>query len=324
MTAFADRVGFCVGTGRCGTTFLAHLAGREPDVAASHERLRLGATFHMFCQWHRIPIDHEGFLRDREDAVRADLAAKRFSFESSALLSHSLEPLFDRFRARFLLLVRSPAETVASFAVRGWFRTPAARADHDRPPSYREGEEPRHFFGRIIPHGAEFDQWCQLTPLGRIAWFWQARNRAILDQLRRLPADHARIMRLEDLDPNGYRQVADFFGWPSQVDAATFADLAQARPNAGPNPPRRFPDWSKTEAAEFEVQVGPLAAALGYEYRISELARQSDLGVKQPLPPLPAVIDALASAASQASGSPGREAGNEMRSRTRDDSQTAL
>ena len=63
---FAGRVGFCVGTGRCGTTFLAQVAGREPDVAASHERLRLGATFHMFCQWHALPIDHEGFLRDRE------------------------------------------------------------------------------------------------------------------------------------------------------------------------------------------------------------------------------------------------------------------
>ena len=68
------RVGFCVGTGRCGTTFLAQVAGREPEVAASHERLRLGATFHMFCKWHRIAIDSEGFLRDREEAIRRDLA----------------------------------------------------------------------------------------------------------------------------------------------------------------------------------------------------------------------------------------------------------
>ena len=42
-------VSFCVGTGRCGTTFLVKLAELEPDVAASHERLRLPATFHMFC-----------------------------------------------------------------------------------------------------------------------------------------------------------------------------------------------------------------------------------------------------------------------------------
>src|SRR2546423_6775014 len=93
---FEGRVSFCVGTGRCGTTFLAQLAEREPDVASSHERLRLGATFHMFCKWHAIAIDSEGFLRDREEAIRRDLTSRWFSFESSALLSHSLEELFER------------------------------------------------------------------------------------------------------------------------------------------------------------------------------------------------------------------------------------
>ncbi|HVK11541.1 MAG TPA: hypothetical protein VM597_22410 [Gemmataceae bacterium] len=269
---FAGRVGFCVGTGRCGTTFLAEAAGREPDVAASHERLRLGATFHMYCQWHRLPVDHEGFLRDREDAIRADLATRPFSFESSALISHSLEPLFERFRPRFLLLVRSPAETVASFAVRGWFLKPAARSDTSRPPSYREGEEPRHFFGRIIPHGAEFDRWLGLTQIGKLAWFWAARNGAILDQFGRLPAAHSRVQRLEELDFAGYRSVAEFFGWRPQLDADTFAELARTRPNAGPNVPRRFPEWTATEAAEFEREVGPVAEALGYEFRIGRLS----------------------------------------------------
>src|SRR5262245_56934124 len=162
---FAGRVGFCVGTGRCGTTFLWEVAAREPDVAASHERLRLGATFHMFCKWHGLAVDSEGFLLDREEAVRRDLAGRSFSFECCALLSHSLEELYDRFRARFLLLVRSPAETVASFAVRGWFVKPLARKDPTRAPSYREGEEPRHFLGRNIPHGQEFERWSRLTQI---------------------------------------------------------------------------------------------------------------------------------------------------------------
>src|SRR5437763_7380677 len=135
---FDSRVGFCVGTGRCGTTFLSEVARREPEVASSHERLRLAATFHMFCKWNRIAIDPEGFLLDREEAIRRDLADRRFSFECSALLSHSLEELYERFRARFLLLVRSPAETVASFAVRGWFLKPLARRDPSLPPRYRQ------------------------------------------------------------------------------------------------------------------------------------------------------------------------------------------
>ncbi len=269
---FQGRVGFCVGTGRCGTTFLAQLAGHEPEVASSHERLRLAATFHMFCKWHGIAVDPEGFLLDREDAVRRDLAEHRFSFECSALLSHSLEELFERFRARFLLLVRSPAETVASFAVRGWFLKPPARKDPCLPPSYREGEEPRHFLGRNIPHGAEFERWARLTQIGRLAWFWQARNRAILEQLSRLPASHCRVERLEELDFSRYQEVAGFLGWRPQINAGTFAELARARPNAGPNPPRRFTDWGPVEVAEFEAEVVPLAEALGYEHRVAKLA----------------------------------------------------
>jgi hypothetical protein len=271
---FEGRVGFCVGTGRCGTTFLAQVAGQEPEVAASHERLRLGATFHMFCKWHDIAVDSEGFLLDREEAVRGDLSQRRFSFECSALLSHSLEELYERFRARFLLLVRNPEETVASFAVRRWFVKPCARQDPTLPPSYREGEEPRHFLGRNIPHGAEFERWTRLTQIGRISWFWQARNRAVIEQFRRLPAAHCRVERLEDLDFPRYREIAEFMGWRSRIDAGLFAEMARTRPNAGPNAPRRVTDWNSVEAAEFEAEVAPLAEALGYDYRVKVLAEQ--------------------------------------------------
>lgn len=268
---FDGRVGFCVGTGRCGTTFLAQLAGLEPEVASSHERLRLGATFHMFCKWHGIAVDSEGFLLDREEAIRRDLTERRFSFECSALLSHSLEELFARFRARFLLLVRNPADTVASFAVRGWFLKPCARKNPNLPPSYREGEEPRHFLGRNIPHGTEFERWIRLTQIGRLAWFWQARNRAILEQFRRLPASQCRIQRLEDLDFPRYQEMAEFLGWRSRLDAGVFAELAAARLNAGPNLPRKLTSWSPVEAEEFEAEVAPVAEVLGYEYRVSAL-----------------------------------------------------
>lgn len=285
------RVGFCVGTGRCGTTFMAQVAGSEPDVAASHERLRLAATFHMYCKWHGIAVDPHGFLLDREEAIAEDLREKSFSLECSALLSHSLEELFDQFRARFLLLVRHPADTVASFAVRGWFLKPIARADTSLPPSYREGEEPRHFFGRNIPHGKEFDRWSNLTQIGKLAWFWQARNRAILEQFSRLPLSHCHVARLEDLDFPRYQTIATSMGWQSQIDAETFSNLAQSRPNAGPNPPRKCSEWSELETAEFEAEVKEVAIALGYEHRVRALLDQaapitSDVDVSTVLPQL--------------------------------------
>jgi len=277
-------ISFCVGTGRCGTTFLAKLAEMEPDVAASHERLRLPATFHMYCKWHGIAVDPEGFLIDREAAIKEDLQRRRVSFEASALLSHSLVELSERFGARFLLLVRNPIRTVASFAVRGWFLDPIPWRDPSLPPTIRDGVEPRHFFGRNLPRGAEFQRWSQLSQVGKIAWFWHARNRDILDQFRRLPASHVRIARLEDLDFDNYVELAPFLGWTPTVDRAQFDELARSRPNAGA--PASY-DWDERAAAEVEAEVAPVATALGYEHRIAQL-RSGD--ARAPLPTLEQIL----------------------------------
>jgi hypothetical protein len=258
-------VSLCVGTGRSGTTFLATLAALEPIVAASHERLRLSACFHMFCKWHGIAVDPEGFLRDRERAIAADLQHHEVSFEASALLSHSIRELYQRFGARFVLLVRRPEATVASFAVRGWFRDPIAWGDPSLPPTIPDGVEPRHFFGRNLPRGdAELRRWTALTPIGKLAWFWNVRNRAILEQLADLPRTHARIQRLEDLDFEGYRSLAPFLGWECTIDRERFDAIAAGRPNAGPTAPLDPRDWSELERSEHDAEARDLAIALGY------------------------------------------------------------
>ena len=277
MSTEAGRVSFCVGTGRCGTTFIGELAALEPGVAASHERLRLPATFHMFCKWHEIPVDPEGFLIDRDAVVKEDLREHRVSFESSALLSHSIAELFERFErferfdAKFLLLVRRPDATVASFSARGWFLDPIPWGDPSLPPTIPEGANPRHFFGRNLPRGGQFDRWSKLTQIGKLGWFWQARNRAILEQFRQLPSAHCRVLRLEDFDHQRYRDVAEFLGWQTEIPVDRFNELAGGRPNAGPNSPSDPRGWSPLEVVEFEAEVADVSGALGYEHRIAAL-----------------------------------------------------
>lgn len=265
-------VAFAVGTGRCGTTFITEVLGQEPEVAAAHERLRLAACYHMFTKWHGIPSDAEGFLADREAVVAADRATRRISFEASALLSHSIAELHDRFAARFLLMVRRPDACVASFAVRGWFLEPIAWRDHGKPPTIPDGANPRHFFGRNLPRGeAEFARWSALTQLGKLGWFWAARNRAILDQLAALPPEHRRWLRLEDFDYARYVALGAWLGFAPTVDAARFAQLAAQKPNTGPNIPLALEHWPAEGIREFEAEVAPVAQVFGYEYRIAAL-----------------------------------------------------
>ncbi len=265
----AGTVGFCVGTGRCGTTLFSELCRREPNVGSFHERQRLGATFHMYCQWYGIPIDHEGFLAERQELIDADLSQHHHSIEANALLSHSILELFNRFDAKFLLLIRHPAETVASFAVRGWFANTPARDRVDLPPTFRGGslgdEKARHFLGRNIPTGAEFHRWASLTQIGRIAWFWNARNQAILNQFELLPPSHRRVQTIEDLDIASFRSITEFFGWTSEIPEDDFNQLANSRLNTGPAPPRRITQWRADEIREFSAEVEPVASAIGYD-----------------------------------------------------------
>jgi hypothetical protein len=272
MTRPDGTVAFCVGTGRCGTTFITELLGLEPEVVASHERLRLAACYHMFCKWHGIPSDAEGFLADRDLAVANDLSARRISFEASALLSHSIAELAERFDARFVLLVRRPDACVASFAVRGWFQEPIAWRDRSKPPTIPDGANPRHFFGRNLPRGdAAFERWSRLTQLGKLGWFWAARNRAILEQLAALPPARRTWLRLEDFDHARYLALGEFLGFRPTVTAERFAQLAESRPNTGPNIPLALDAWPEHDGREFEAEVALLAEAFGYEHRIATL-----------------------------------------------------
>ena len=293
MTRSDGTVAFCVGTGRCGPTFITELLGLEPEVAASHERLRLAACYHMFTKWHGIPSDAEGFLVDRDRVVAEDLVAKRISFEASALLSHSIAELHARFAARFLLLVRRPDACVSSFAVRGWFLEPIAWRDRSKPPTIPDGANPRHFFGRNLPRGdAEFERWSKLTQLGKLGWFWAARNRAILEQRAALPPANRSWLRLEHFDHAHYVALADFLGFHPTVDAARFGQLAASKPNTGPNLPLTLDAWDAQGSREFEAEVAPLAEAFGYEYRIDALRAGAD-PVAAPMRELSAVLATL-------------------------------
>lgn len=57
-----SNVGFAIGTGRCGTNFLAKLIELEPYVKSTHERNALNETFHRYCKWYNSLVDHEVFL----------------------------------------------------------------------------------------------------------------------------------------------------------------------------------------------------------------------------------------------------------------------
>ncbi len=270
---FRNKVRFAVGTGRCGTKFICRAIGLEPNIASVHERNPLNETFHRYCKWYDLPVDVEGFLDTKQIEIQKDLEDHRFSFESSAHLSLSIRELYDRFGAKFLLLIRSPERVVNSYLSKGWYIKPAVRGNSNLAPSFQSSCPYFYrFLGRIMPSGNEFVRWNQMTRVGKLAWYWNTLNGEVIKQFEAISKNHYRIEKLEDLTYEWYLSITQFFGFESMVFKEVYDELARRRPNAKSEAEvPTIATWTASEISEFETEVKPLAERLGYEYRVSHL-----------------------------------------------------
>jgi len=273
---FSNRVGFTIGTGRCGTLFLYQLMEKEPEVAISHERNPDNETFHRYCRWNDLPVDDEGFLATKEKEILADLENHTYSFEASPYLSLSVRELHQRFGARFLFLVRRPDRVVTSFVHKGFYRHPYIVKNPELAAGYQD-QSPEKFYtflARISPQGEDFEIWNDMTRVGKVAWFWKAFNERILELLQELPEESYRLVRIEDFDYPKYHEVSDYLGFNSTITQAEFDTLRAGKPHAFWRK-RNVDQWSEQEISEFEGQVGDLAERFGYEYRIANLVEEA-------------------------------------------------
>lgn len=258
VSDFSGKVAFAIGTGRCGTQFLSKVLHHERGVASAHERNPINESFHRYCQWYRLPVDHEGFLHTKEKEIRKDLQTYQLSFEASAFLSLSVQELYERFDARFVLMVRRPDQVVNSFWSKGWYAETAVWQDQNKAPGYQDLAKEHHFFSRLLPPAANFAPWEAMSRVGKLAWFWNALNLEIMSRLQELPKSQWRIIKLEELNYQTYQSLRDFLGIQPGLSERGFKALTQERPNR-----RRHTltvaDWSDDQIADFESQVKPAA-----------------------------------------------------------------
>lgn len=269
-----SNVGFAVGTGRCGTKFLAELFGRDPQVAAHHERHAFSDTFHRYCRWYGVAVDEAGFVETKRRAIEEDLRRYCYSFEASAFLSLSIVQLYEGLHAKFVLMVRRPDEVVASYWQKGWYRNPPVLENPALPPTMQNVTMPHHFLGRIMPTGMAFERWSKLTRVGKIAWYWSRLNAELLQQAERLPRGAALLQKLEDLDFATFCTMRDFLGAPKNLNESRFRDVLRRRPNAS-RPAYTARNWSPLERHEFESEVRDVAERLGYAWRLDDIRELS-------------------------------------------------
>lgn len=256
---------FALGTGRCGTRFIAELMDHSREVLAFHEQAPLSDTFLRYVTWYQLAIDVEGCWAQKVGIVKKTAASGKKYFESSAYLSLNVEELYHRFDSRFIFLVRHPKAVVNSYFAKGWYKTPVIRENPELPPAMQPGlKQAHHHFGRIVAYGEEGKEWQQLTRIGKLSWYWQLINSRIIAGLDQLPTSQYLILRLEDFTFEKYLEICHLIAIRPSLSERKFSKIAARKPNKRQKS-KEFPIWSDKALEEYQHYVTPLAHQLGYD-----------------------------------------------------------
>lgn len=242
---------FVVGCPRSGTHFLAELFRSTPGYASQHADdvgKATGDSFLGYAKWYGLPVSTESLVTFRQELVHKNEPS--VYVESNCYLSLFTRELDRALVPHFVFLLREPADVVNSLFVKGWYEDPVFPA----PGFDYNVSSPNHAFGRLMPAmQEEFARWRRLTRIGRIAWFYNALNLRVLDDLRTLPQQRWSLLRVDRCDFAYFATLQQKLGNERVISQRDFDSIAQQRPGrAGQH--RTTQDWTTQELSEFEAE----------------------------------------------------------------------
>lgn len=247
---------FVLSTGRCGTKLLTQLLETCEHVAVHHaprpELVRQSRR--AFEEGDESPeLFDEVIKTAREELVLDAIRYGNAYVETNnrvTFFAPAIERVFPS--ARYIHLVRHPADIVRSGIRRGWY-----------------GGQHAHDLGRIHPLAGDpltGDAWDSLDPIARIGWMWQQTNAFVERFLADVPASRKLFATAEQLF--GDVAIAATMLEFCHVDPpANSAIAAQLKRPVNAQRGGDFPllaDWTDIQRELLRDQV-PLAANYGYE-----------------------------------------------------------
>lgn len=256
LEGWADvRPVFVLSTGRCGTKLLSELIETAGGAAVHHaprpELIRVSRRAFEEID-HTPELFAEVIKTAREELIHEATRYGKVFIETNNRVTFFAPVVRSVFpEARFVHLVRNPADIVRSGIRRGWYTGAHA-----------------HDLGRIHPLAGtpDAESWDSWDPIERIGWMWQQTNEFI----ERACSDiddgaHMRI-RAEDLfaDPNAAAALLEFMGVPAldpqRIAAVTSRPVNAQRTGDFPT----YADWTPQQQQMLRDRT-PLASSYGYE-----------------------------------------------------------
>lgn len=225
------------GTGRSGTGMLARLF-------SGHHEFRVNWILEKYLIFEEPGRNPFGSFDARIEAVLdlhqgIDPAA---FVDASNLYIHLLDAVWAlNPYVRFVLAVRDGRDFVRSAISRGWHT--------------------RDSFDLLPPADSPYSgRWRDMSAVERAAWIWAWRNSKAISMLDRIPRECWRVIRVEDLDEDGLKDMEAFSGH-------RISNRNAVGENINANSVQNFPApgaWSEKDKNGFEKIAGAMMSRLGY------------------------------------------------------------
>jgi hypothetical protein len=199
-SAGRTRFVFIPSTGRSGTTTMARLLSRHPEIRCRHERRR---------QLIRLSTElAHGVVDEKAAAAELDALYRQSGVYHSPIYGESDHRLFNLIgilasllpTSRFVWLIRDGRDVVASTMARGWYGA-----------EFRSGTWGEYRLRGDACGDLPATEWEAMTPFEKNCWYWAYVNRSIARQLEGLATNRWMPFRLEDLGSKA-AEVFEFLG----------------------------------------------------------------------------------------------------------------
>ncbi len=243
---------FVLSTGRAGTRLLTELLEASMSVDAWHvPRPELVRSSRLaFERGDAEPAVFDEVLKASREELIVEAARRGHRYvETNNRITFFAPAALRCFPdARFIHLVRHPADIVRSGMRRGWYEGGHA-----------------HDIGRIRPAPEDVPDWEARDRIWKIGWMWNATCAFVERHLGDLPAERLVTVRAEDLfaDADVASGLLDFCGATPPPRAAVEARLERPVNAQATGSFPRLEDWTEEQRSLLR-DAAPLAGRYGY------------------------------------------------------------
>ena len=251
---------FFLSTGRCGTKWFSELLKNDKKNAIFHNPIPSFAAqsklvFEIISKRNFNPtteekkLIYEIFFSGREQHLRYTYKTKKKYIETNNYITFFTPVLHSIFpKAKFVHLVRHPAEFVRSGLQRGYY-----------------SEKPSDEARRIVPCKEPIKtEWNNYHQIQKISWLWHQTNLFIEKCLTDIPSKQKMVFNFNDLSENNIYRVLTFVN--SDIKKKKIRKRIPKRVNTQKfNSVATYTEWTEKEKDMVSEICGEYARKFGYQ-----------------------------------------------------------